>query len=148
LIIKCNFFLREGEIASMNLIYKAAKDKDHPYVMILRDTLYDRDLSLKAKGLLVFILSKPDDWQIYVDALAKELKESKNTVGAIINELRDRGYCIRTRRTGSGGRLDGYNYMIFENLKDREDWENRLGKKLFPELGGVLPSKLREQEEG
>ena len=110
----------------MNLIYKAQKNAAHPYVMILRETLYDKNLSLKAKGLLCFILSKPDDWQIYVRSLAAELMESKNTVGSIINELIEKGYCVRSERNREkSGAYNGYDYMVFESLQQRKELEDK-----------------------
>ncbi len=110
----------------MNLIYKAKKDADHPYVMILRETLYDLSLSLKAKGLLCFILSKPVDWQIYVTALSKELKESKSTVANTINELIECGYCIRQKHhRNDKGYFQGYDYIFFENKGEREKWKKK-----------------------
>ena len=110
----------------MNLIYRATKDKDHPYVMVLKETLYDKTLSLKAKGLLCFILSKPDDWKIFIDALSRELLESRNTIASILNELIDKGYCLRQRslRTEKG-KFTGYDYIIFESLEERKAWNEK-----------------------
>lgn len=109
----------------MNLIKRAPRDKEHPYVQVSKQPLDDKALSLSGKGLLVFILSKPDDWQVYVDALAKELKESKNTVARYINELIERRYCVRTLRSrGTGGTFSGYDYIFFETLEQREEWGN------------------------
>ena len=107
----------------MNLIYRSTKDKEHPYVMVLRETLYDKNLSLKAKGLLCFILSKPTDWQIYVIALAKELKESKNTIASTLKELIDTGYCVRKYHVRTEGKFNGFDYIIFESLNERKEWE-------------------------
>ena len=110
----------------MNLIYKAQKNAAHPYVMILRETLYDKDLSLKAKGLLCFILSKPDDWHIYVRSLAAELKESKNTVAGIINELIEKRYCVRSVHVRDiSGAFAGYDYLVFESMDQRNVWEDK-----------------------
>ena len=107
----------------MNLIYKAKKDAEHPYVMILRETLYDSNLSLKAKGLLCFILSKPDDWHIYVRSLSQELKEDKNTIARILNELIEHGYCLRqTQSRNVQGQYIGYDYIFFESKEEREKW--------------------------
>ena len=108
----------------MNLIYRATKDKDHPYVMVLKETLYDKTLSLKAKGLLCFILSKPENWQICVTGLSTELKESRNTVANTLNELISAGYCLRQKHERTEhGYFKGYDYIVFESLSERKIWE-------------------------
>ena len=113
----------------MNLIYRAKKDVAHPYVMILRDAVYDINLSLKAKGLLCFILSKPDDWQVYVRSIAAEVKEDKNTVSRILNELIAEGYCIRQRHNRNvQGQYIGYDYIFFESKGEKEKWEAKFAE--------------------
>ncbi len=113
----------------MNLIYKAKKDAAHPYVMILRETLYDIDLSLKAKGLLCFILSKPNDWNIYAEGLAKELNHSKTAILNILNELINQGYCIRKRHPrNENGYWQGYDYIFFESRGERKKWEGKFAE--------------------
>ena len=57
------------------MIIRFKKDTDNPYVMIRKEMLLDKALSLKAKGLLAFLLSKPDDWQIYLDKLEQGAKD-------------------------------------------------------------------------
>ena len=98
------------------MIIRVKKDADHPYVMIATEMLKDSSLSLKAKGLLCFLLSKPDDWQIYVRQLAGNLQESKNTIANILNELIGKGYCKRERRHDKAkGTFSGYDYTVYES---------------------------------
>ena len=102
-------------------IIRVKKDKNHPYVMIKKDTLRDPELSLKAKGLMAFLLSKPDDWEIYAGQLATELAEHRQTVGRIIKELIKAGYCKReSQRTGKG-KYFGYEYTIYEEKQKIRD---------------------------
>lgn len=116
----------------MHYIRKAKKDADHPYVMILRELLYDKHLSLKAKGLLCFLISKPDDWKIYIAQLAGELKEAKNTVAGVINELIEQGYCLRSHCQDDHGKFAGYEYLVFESIGERQAWEEEMRGRLFP----------------
>ena len=48
-------------------IIRKAKNKDNPYVMMAKSAVQDDKLSWKATGLLSYILSLPDDWQIYLE---------------------------------------------------------------------------------
>ena len=65
--------------------------------------LRDKNLSYKAKGLLSFMLSLPDDWEIYVDELIKQFDEKiqnltqevkKNKVFATTESWNGWGYDI------------------------------------------------------
>ena len=89
-------------------------NRDHPWVVIDKRMLLDKELSLKAKGLLAFLLSKPDDWQVYIRALANELKESKDTIAGIINELIAHRYVKRKQLRNAKGEIEGYEYTIYE----------------------------------
>ena len=50
-------------------IIRVIKDKSNPYVMLNKTCLRDEKLSWKAKGLHSYLLSLPDDWQIYIEDL-------------------------------------------------------------------------------
>ena len=41
------------------------------FVMVHKDFIHDSNLSWKAKGILLYRLSRPDDWQIYETELEK-----------------------------------------------------------------------------
>lgn len=95
------------------MIIRTHKSTENPYVMISKIMLYDKELSLKAKGLLCFLLSKPDNWQIYVAQLAQDLKENKDTIAGILNELISNGY-LKREQIRESGKIVGYDYTIYE----------------------------------
>lgn len=68
-------------------------------------------------GLLVYLLSKPDDWEISPSHLAKQRKASKNTIYRLLGELREAGYC--TVEKHSDGTTD---WVIYDepNPKNRD----------------------------
>ena len=118
-------------------IHRVPKDKDHPYVRVDKEYLYNKNLSLKVKGLFTFILSKPNDWQIYVSALAKELKEGRGSIGKSIQELQDAGYIKRERETDHRGRWNGYRYRIYE----RPGYMSNISTSPKPDIPStVIPS--------
>ena len=49
--------------------------------------LRDRNLSYKAKGLLSFMLSLPEDWDYSLKGLCAISKESRDGIRSILNEL-------------------------------------------------------------
>ena len=76
----------------MNII-RIQKSKN--YSIISNKIIRNKDLSLKAKGLMTLILSLPDNWELSVNGLVKIVKESKNTVYSILKELNKKGYVKR-----------------------------------------------------
>jgi hypothetical protein len=65
--------------------------------MVPNQLINDNNLSAKAKGIFVYLLSKPDDWRFYVDEVTSAFKEGKTAVQTGIKELEDYGYLERER---------------------------------------------------
>jgi len=73
----------------------------------------DKELSLKAKGLLCLIMSLPEDWDYTTKGLITQVKESKDSVYATVNELIKKGYCKR-ELVKEKGRFKRYEYTFYE----------------------------------
>ncbi|RZI01492.1 DNA replication protein DnaD, partial [Staphylococcus condimenti] len=74
----------------------------------------DENISWKAKGIMSYLFSKPDDWQIYQTQLEKVSKDGKASVRSTINELINNGYMTRQSRRKTNGDFDGYDYTLHE----------------------------------
>ena len=121
--------------------------KNENYTTMCNTHLRDKNLSLKAKGLLSMMLSLPDKWHYSVKGLEGICKESKNTINSVLNELEDNNYLVRRRRY-CNRKISEWEYIIFENnenhdeellhLKnediENEDIENRDVYKITKEL--------------
>ena len=76
--------------------------------------LRDKNLSLKAKGLLFQMLSLPEKWDYTLAGLAHINKESKDAIRTAILELEKTGYLTRHQTTTEGGRFGCNEYVIRE----------------------------------
>ena len=65
--------------------------------------LRDKNLSLKAKGLLSVMLSLPEDWDYSISGLCSILKENKTAIKSALHELQDNGYVVVTKKFASKG---------------------------------------------
>lgn len=74
----------------------------------------DKSLSLKAKGIMLYILSKPDDWKVYIKEITKNNKDGIDSVRSGINELLLLKYIQREKRRGEDGTY-AWEYIINEN---------------------------------
>ena len=76
--------------------------------------LKNRDLTLKAKGLLSVMLSLPDDWDFTLKGLARINREGIDAIREGIRELEQAGYVMRHRIRDERGKLRGNEYVIYE----------------------------------
>jgi hypothetical protein len=84
------FFMQKNQT-----IFRTTKDRNNPYVMINKIGLEDTRLSWKARGILAYLLSKPDNWQIKLEHLEKQAPDGKTSLRSGIDELKKHGYLIR-----------------------------------------------------
>lgn len=97
------------------------KEKD--FVQIPNSILINPDISLKAKGVIVMMLSLPDNWSFSIEGIAGKCKESRACIASAIRELETSGYIKRKMMRGDDGRIIRMEYEIFEepyNVTDSE----------------------------
>lgn len=88
----------------MSPIIRVSKHDDH-YVSINRYGLEDTRLSFKARGLLAYLLTKPDGWMINFRHLMKVGPDGEWSVLAALKELETCGYLSRSRRRLENGKF-------------------------------------------
>ena len=93
-------------------VFRVEKTKD--FTIMSNYHLRDKNLSLKAKGLLSQMLSLPEEWDYTLAGLAHINKESKDAIRTTILELEKAGYITRHQTTTEGGRFGSNEYVIRE----------------------------------
>ena len=93
-------------------VFRVHKNKN--YITMGKHHLKEKDMSLKAIGLLSLMLSLPEDWDYSVAGLTAIRSESKNTINGVLQELEKFGYLVRTQMRNTKGIITGYNYDIYE----------------------------------
>ena len=87
----------------------------------------DKNLSLKDKGMMMILLSLPNNWEYSVKGLEKICKEARNTINSILNNLEKHEYLER-RKVYENGKIKEWRYDIYEIPKSLyrkiEDIEN------------------------
>lgn len=89
------------------------KNKD--YSTISNVFLRDKNLSLKAKGMLAMILALPDDWDFSINGICAVIKEGKTAIYSAIDELKEFGYCRVETIRDERGVIQGTDYTFIEN---------------------------------
>lgn len=89
--------------------------KERNFVQIDKFPLQDERLSWRAKGLLAYMLSMPDDWQFYVNELHKHAKDGKDSTRSALKELEQFGYLVIEKNNRSEkGKFSTNNYFLHE----------------------------------
>jgi hypothetical protein len=80
----------------------------------------DKRLSWAARGVLIFLLGKPDHWTVSPTSLVNETAKSSRRVGrdgvyAILKELKEVGYLHTIGNRNDGGTFAGADYLVTES---------------------------------
>mgnify|MGYP003624545684 FL=1 len=87
--------------------------KDKNFTTINNEFIFNKEMSLKAKGLLCHLLALPNDWKLYVEEVEKWHKDGKKAIYSAFKELTQLGYMERSQ-VREAGLFKGYDYTVFE----------------------------------
>jgi len=107
------------------------------FVIMDQRVVEDDRLSWAARGLLGYLLSKPDDWKVLVNDLRKRGDLGRDGIYRLLRELRTVGYARYVRLRDRYGRIRGGFYIIRE-IADSPDPE--LPDKVEPQTAEPGPA--------
>lgn len=97
----------------MPIIKKGSADN---FMLMQREALQRADLSMKAKGLLAYIMSLPNDWVIHQTELVTHFTDGEKAVRSATNELIEAGYLLRHQTRGEGGHFNEVMYTAVDYI--------------------------------
>ena len=95
-------------------IFRTNKQQHHYVIMDKRFLDQQPDLSWKAKGILSYLLAKPDDWEVNKADIIKRAKDQRDAVSSGLEELETAGYLVRTVERNPDGTFRRHVYNVFE----------------------------------
>ena len=96
-------------------------ERNTGYTVMSNHHLRNKELSLKAKGLLSQMLSLPEDWDYTLAGLSYINREKIDAIREAVRELERAGYIKRSRERDSKGRLRGADYVIYEQPQPSDE---------------------------
>jgi hypothetical protein len=103
--------------------------------------LDDQNISLKAKGFIVYCLSKKEDWVFHISYLSNVLKEGEKAIYSVIDECIKYGYAIRFQVRKHNGDFGSWETvvsdcqeeiaMLKEEMKNDPDFQKRFTNRHF-----------------
>src|SRR3990170_6856055 len=94
-------------------IFRVKKDPNNPYVMIDKRPIENCDLSWKSKGVLSYLLSRPDDWVVRLADLLQRSPDGSYAVRQAIKELRKAGH-MKVKMVREDGHVKEWVYEVYE----------------------------------
>ena len=85
-------------------------EKRSNFTVVDNTFIRDTNLSLKAKGLMLLMLSLPPEWDYSIAGLSAICQEGKTAIRNCLKELEDNYYLIRERRNNEKG------YFVYEYI--------------------------------
>jgi len=118
--------------------------KKDNFTRIYNACINDKNLSGEALAVLVYVMSKPEDWVVYVHDLCVRFKRSPNKIYSLINELTNLGYMRRYQPRNENGTVlplvtEASDEPIF--LKPQIDNHSDLTEQV-QNLGSLEPRQL------
>lgn len=85
------------------------------FTIVNNTALTDDNLSLKARGLLITMLSFPDNWEFSENGLCAVFKKDGiSSIRSGLKELEQGGYLVRTRKRDSLGRVSNVEWLVLD----------------------------------
>jgi predicted transcriptional regulator len=114
------------------------------YAGIGNDVLQTNRISLKAKGLLGYLVSKPEGWDFNGDRISREIKEGRDSVYNTLKELERDGLIEREKQ--ADGRVIYHIYSSYELLEVANDGLAKLGKSQVGKTRSISNPSFKEKK--
>jgi hypothetical protein len=122
------------------------RERSERYAIVPNAVADDDRLSFEARGMLLYLLAKPNNWQVSIHNLRRAGNIGRDKVYRILNELIGAGYITRRAERNPDGSIAAHEYVVYDDpVPDQLPFpENPEVATLLPdnpELGQPLPEK-------
>lgn len=123
------------------------------FTVMPNSAVNDERLSFRARGILTWLISKPDNWEVRITVIAAAGKEGREAVAEAVRELKRLGYYRVVTDRGPDGRLSRFT-EVYDMAQDwvAEEYERlearRLSRKLSKKLGSDAAESSSGAEDG
>lgn len=82
------------------------------FTVVAQNITKDERLGMKERGLLVTLLSLPDNWEYSVLGLTRILPDGRDAIQASVRKLEEFGYIKRVQAKDEKGKFSGYDWEV------------------------------------
>ena len=109
-------------------IFRTKKNRE--FTTLPNSTLQNVSLSWEARGLLAYLISLPEDWEIHMSELVNRAPSGKDKLARIVKELTQNGYIVKEHLRGERGRFEDWIYDVHDEPQT-------------PTVGGQTPDSVK-----
>lgn len=80
--------------------------KEEKYAVISNEPLNNKSLTWEARGVMAYLLSKPDGWECRNYDLVNQGPASEHIIRRVLKELQEAGYIYRYRKSEGRGKIE------------------------------------------
>jgi hypothetical protein len=111
------------------------------FTIVANELIRNPNLSAKAKGILIYLLSRPNDWQVYETEIATHFDEGVTSIRSGLKELETKGYMVR-QQVREGGRFGKNEWKVYSSPEHKKALQSNTSTVLrFPEYGKPVHGK-------
>lgn len=108
------------------------------YTAIPNDVLTDQRMSIEARWLLAYLLTKPHNWVVRIADIRKSGGIGRDKAYSLLKELCDIGYIKKVESREEGGTYTKVEYIVSDSTKTTYDGQNQP----FPDLPDTVNTEL------
>lgn len=123
-------------------VVKRKKNKN--YTVLSNYHLRDKNLSLKAKGLLSIMLGLPEKWDYSTSGLETLSNDGNASVRSALQELEKHKYLNRDKIRDDKGRVVDWEYTVYENPNDNKEEEKETPHVEIPHVDNQAQYNTKE----
>ena len=137
----------------MPIMKKAVNEN---FTVVHNTFINDHDVDWDGKGMLLYMLSKPDRWKFSIKGLATQTKSGEHKVSSILKNLKEAGYLKMQRERSENGSFTEMVYYysdepIFKTDEEDNSEKNNADTQFEPHcenrnMGDDIPEKKVENE--
>jgi hypothetical protein len=110
------------------------------FTMVKNDVLRSKSLTIEERGLLVYLLSLPEDWILYKSKLHENMPDSKGTIDRVFKGLQEKGYIISVKVIDTQTKVfKGWNHVVYEDPILEESDTRKKPTSAFTDIGQSMP---------
>ena len=118
-------------------------EKSKNFTTINNEFIFNKNLSLKAKGLLCHLLALPNDWKLNVEEVEKWSTDGKSSIYSAFKELTSNGY-MKREQIRDKGKIVSWDYIVYEKPHtDFQEIENQYVEILDVENQPLLNTNIK-----
>lgn len=95
--------------------------KRERFTSVSNEIINNKEMSWEARGLLIYLLSKPEGWIVRNNDLIKQSPAGRDKVASIVQELARNGHIFRWQCRETDGRIE-WKSEIFESPEEMREW--------------------------